>query len=415
MASLSPLYNKPDIVLEKTVPHALETVKPPSRPSSALSSSHLSIVQQSIYQPPSESSISGFSSNGTRPSLWLQCTLSKLVLELASDKLKDKVIGSKLVVDLDDNKQGPRECSQAIYKYESEELSFSLDKQEKGLNCQVKVSSLEGYQCLQADQRAAIQIGNDMFEKLFSSKCAVLSEQVSQRVEFVSGSLGPMQSPAWESRTSGTTGNLTSHGSFLVLDIKDHFQPHQAMQVKLQVQMFEVVVSAPLVKRAMDILEGISGSSQKNDSPTTEVAAGIWPHLDLKLDCFRVLFPTTSSSMSSSTGLIFDVGGALVRSDFNYPVSRMEVNASALRRLSIMAAEKRIPPLPGYEVQVFAVHLLGLNLETKDGDSTQIASNYNPVSVFPILATAGIEIQLSPALQWPPYCTTHTDKVQYLN
>ena len=91
-----------------------------------------------------------------------------------------------------------------------------------------------------------------------------------------------------------------------------------------------------------------------------------WPHLDLTLDCCRCLFPSFSSSSPSSCGLLADIGGVTIKSDLNFSIPRFELNTSALRKLTIMAAEKRIPALPGYEIMVFNYQLLGISLVNKE-------------------------------------------------
>ena len=76
-----------------------------------------------------------------------------------------------------------------------------------------------------------------------------------------------------------------------------------------------------------------------------------WPHLDIYMKCFHLLLPT--SSLSST--LVVDCGEMAVTSDFNFPVSRLTVNASSLRKLAVLSGEKRQPPLPGYQLTAQSV------------------------------------------------------------
>lgn len=270
------------------------------------------------------------------------------------------------------------------FKYESDDLSFTLDHQEKRLTCQLKVSSLEGFCSLIKSTQDPTSDYNGMYKKTFSSSCTILDEQLLQKVEAING--GGTRSPVWDRERP--ISNLTlPRGSFVVLDIKSYSEPHRPLEVKLNVQMFEGVVSVPLARAVLDILQVIIVKSERNEQNRNVVNS--WPLMEISLDSFRVLFPC----LSPSSGFLADFGGIFVKSELPYTIDRMEVNSTALRKLSIMAAEKRIPPLPGYEVQVFTLQLLGVNVDRKR------LSQLN-ASVFPILMTAGVQVLYSPALQW---------------
>ena len=371
--SLSPLFNSkdaPDLVVPKTPLDAFN-----KHPASVISSPRHSQISHSIYHPfpASDSSFSIISSSGSQPSLWLQCTLTKLVVDLSAEDESDTKTKKN---DSEKKKE---------FVYESEDISFSLDKQEKRSSCQLKVCTLEGYQKewpnLTKDNK------NWLFEKIFSSRSTILNEKVLQKIEVINDRMGSSRSPVLDKPPM-------SHRNFIVLDIKSHSEVHKSLELSLNVQMFEGVVCVPLTKAVLDILKVIleqTGNQHKSDGATNN-----WPTFEVNLESFRVLFPC----LSASSGLLADIGGVVVKSDLSYPIGRMEVNTAAFRKLNIFVSEKRIPPLPGYEVQLFTLQLLGLNID-----------NNSSVSAYSVLVTNDIQVQHSPALQWPVTASSNREKV----
>ena len=175
-----------------------------------------------------------------------------------------------------------------------------------------------------------------------------------------------------------------------MLDINLHPEQHKPLDVKLNVRMFEGVVSVPLAQGLLDILVNVFALDGEEDGEESDMddVTDIWPLLDISFDSFRLLIP----SLSLSTAILVDVGGVTVQSELSYPLERMEVNAAALRKLSIMVAEKLVPPLPGYEMQLFVLQLIGLNIH----DAGDCRSS---VAAFPILTIANTQIQYSPSLR----------------
>lgn len=353
---------------------------PPIRPSSALSSPHLS--QSLQYIPTTTASDSSYSissiSKTHQPSLWLQCTLTKLVVDLG--------------VSTGSCERTPPVVASHRFVYESDDLSFSLDKQEKYLNCQLKVSTLEGH------YKQPVNNQRNMFCKLFSSKSTVFDEDVLLKVESINRESGSLHSPVLDEQPP--LHGLTSHTSFIVFDLKSYLDPHKPLMVKLHVKMFEAVVTIPLLRTILELIEVTTPTTTHNNDKREDVytCSNRWPQFDISLECFRVLFPCLAPS---TAGILLDTGGVAVKSDLSYPIARMEVNATAFRRLSIMVAEKRIPPLPGYEIQLSNIQLIGLTADWKDDGINHTAC----ISAFPLLTMASSQIQYSPFLQWLPLST----------
>ncbi len=350
-------------------------------PASVLSSPRHS---HSLYHPPaaSDSSFSIISSSGSQPSLWLQCTLAKLVVDL-SVYLKN----NDTKTDSDQRKDNEKN----VFMYESEDISFSLDKKEKHLCCQLKICTLEGYQ-KSSSMSNDVADKNKMFEKIFSSRSTILNEQVLEKIEVINEKTGSSSSsPVLRSA-------MIPHRNFIVFDISSYSDSHKSIELKLHIQMFECVVCVPLIKAVVDIFDVILDYQTNDQRCKRDITTTRWPLFQLNMDSFRFLLP----HLSLSSYLLADIGGITVKSDLSYPIGRLEVNASAFRKLNILAAEKRIPPLPGYEVEVFTLKLIGVNIDKS-------------VSVYPVLETRDIQIQYSPALQWQPVAATSSnrEKVYY--
>lgn len=80
-----------------------------------------------------------------------------------------------------------------------------------------------------------------------------------------------------------------------------------------------------------------------------------WPKLDINVKCFHTIFPTSSSTQSSA--LLLDCQGLQVTSDLDFPITRMLVNPSSMKKLAVQSAEKKQPPLPGYQLLACAMRL----------------------------------------------------------
>ena len=215
--------------------------KPSTAPSSLASSPHLS----SYIHAPSDSSISTLSINGSVPSLWLQLTLGKVVVGVVSERQCPRSDGSDL---------GTK------FIMESEEISFSFDMQEKGNNCQLKLSSME------AHEESIDTNTNRFFTKLFSSQTSVVIEKVAKEIETCLGSsVENIQEHSFKAP-------LTPLATFLLLEIMTHSDDHQATEVKLHVQTFGVVLWLPLVTSILDIYNILSRDYDKE----TKKEVGVW-------------------------------------------------------------------------------------------------------------------------------------------
>lgn len=84
------------------------------------------------------------------------------------------------------------------------------------------------------------------------------------------------------------------------------------------------------------------------------IDVNLYPSLDINLHSFQVLFPSTSSA------LLVNIAKLSICSYLEFPISRMVVNSSAMRKLNILVSEKRAPPLPGYQLNGLSLQLLGI-------------------------------------------------------
>ena len=80
----------------------------------------------------------------------------------------------------------------------------------------------------------------------------------------------------------------------------------------------------------------------------------------MKFNNFNVFI---QSDLTSRSLLVLASEGLCVSSSLDFPVSRLIVNHSAMRRLEIAVHEKRVPPLPGYQLMVYSAQLIGIRRE----------------------------------------------------
>ena len=144
-----------------------------------------------------------------------------------------------------------------MYLAEADEISFSLDVQERISSYQLKLSSLE------ANSSSSSAHYSSSFTKLFSSSSSVVTATVAKEIESQLGSVNgecnisfPVSPPS-----------PATLPSFLLLEIAS---PHKyessslPTKVKLHVQMFEGVLWLPLVGAILDILEELNDNIYNN-------------------------------------------------------------------------------------------------------------------------------------------------------
>lgn len=66
------------------------------------------------------------------------------------------------------------------------------------------------------------------------------------------------------------------------------------------------------------------------------------------------------ASVEGRNLLLLTCEGLTISSSLHYPVSRLVVNHSAMKRLDIAVSEKRVPPLPGYQLLAYSTQLIGI-------------------------------------------------------
>lgn len=256
-----------------------------------------------------------------------------------------------------------------VYTIEAEELSFTLDHQDRATSYHLKLSSL------QANTNDNTSSSNDnrddggcngrrIHARLFSSKCPVLTDSMSKLVDLTYGRpVSPPFSPPTSQR---------GKGSFIIMEVITHTESHRPTKVKLVVQMFQMVLWMPLFECLVDILGACIEKRESSEFGGRGLdngrghAAKIWPHLSIVFRSSRFVLPGDSSVGHASFALLIDSESFSITSDLDFPISRHVLNSVALRKLSTAAAERRIPPLPGYQALSHSVQCIGVTWSTND-------------------------------------------------
>lgn len=138
-----------------------------------------------------------------------------------------------------------------MYVVEADEISFSLDVQEKIRNFQLKLSSLEGVSC--SLPLKTPHSPSPSFTKLFSSSSSVVVATVAKEIEKQLGSVNGDQHVLSLPFFAHSPANLPS---FLLLEVVSPVKEDSShsSKVRLHVQTFEAVVWLPLVAAILDIL-----------------------------------------------------------------------------------------------------------------------------------------------------------------
>ena len=84
----------------------------------------------------------------------------------------------------------------------------------------------------------------------------------------------------------------------------------------------------------------------------------MWPTVELNFECFRVILPDQDSSHC----LLLNTEGLRVTSgvDFAGPEVRLVTDPLAYQRLSLLSSERRQPPLPAYQLDVYSLAVWGV-------------------------------------------------------
>lgn len=112
----------------------------------------------------------------------------------------------------------------------------------------------------------------------------------------------------------------------------------------------------------------------------------IWPVLDIKVDCFRIIVPDDSFNAA----LLLSMGSACLTSNLDYPISRLIINSSLYKKLNTMVHEHKRPRLPAYQLDICSLGCWGYQVE-KDKFT----------SVLPIMLSCELRVLFSPALLIP--------------
>ncbi len=86
--------------------------------------------------------------------------------------------------------------------------------------------------------------------------------------------------------------------------------------------------------------------------------------MELNLECFRVIIPDRDFSHC----LLLNTEGLRVTSrvDFAGPEVRLVTHPLAYQRLSLLSSERKQPPLPVYQMDVYSLALWGVAKESGD-------------------------------------------------
>lgn len=105
-------------------------------------------------------------------------------------------------------------------------------------------------------------------------------------------------------------------------------------------------------------LQGATSKSERDSKPTAVVDGRFWPRLEISVECFRVVLPSTDYS----NALLLSISGVQVTSSVDYvgPDVRFIVNPNAFKKLSHLSSEKRQPPLPAYQLDAYSISLWGM-------------------------------------------------------
>lgn len=109
----------------------------------------------------------------------------------------------------------------------------------------------------------------------------------------------------------------------------------------------------------------------------------IWPTMDIKVDCFRVIIPDGDFN----SALLISMDSTCLTSNLDYPVSRMIVNPSLYKKLNAVVHDHKRPRLPAYQLDVCSLGCWGYH-----GNASKLTS------VLPIMLSCELRLLFSPAL-----------------
>lgn len=205
--------------------------------SSNSSHSLASIPHLSLSRQPSESSASTYSLPS--PSLWIQLTVSRVVVELSPSE-QNRPVSRK------DFKW---------YTVEIEDTSLSVDTQGQSTSYQLKIFSLEAYK----EKSTTGSKGETPFIKLFSSTRSILRDSVKDMVEV-----------QWLPR--GAVVVPPSPANFLTIDVVTSEESHRPMEIKAITQSFECVLELTALDCVLELVRAAELSSLTCEGTVTQVS-----------------------------------------------------------------------------------------------------------------------------------------------
>ena len=110
----------------------------------------------------------------------------------------------------------------------------------------------------------------------------------------------------------------------------------------------------------------------------------MWPTLDVKVDCSRVIIPDGDFK----SALLLCMDSACLTSNLDYPVSRMIVNSSLYKKINTIVHDHKRPRLPAYQLDMCSLGCWGY----------QSNNNNKLTAVLPIMLSCELRVLFSPAL-----------------
>ena len=288
-------------------------------------------------------------------------------------------------------------------------VSLQLDVQEKYMDAVFKVASMEC--ALAKKDSASLEEWISYFpggnRKLFSSSGSTLPESLSPLTPPSMPPLSEVTIPSSSSTSTAAAAALGGGGtlispqahqrrSFILVKAKLPRSEYQAVKnakVYLNLHEFELVAWLPVLDFVRGIVSAFAsrGSEAVEVKPSHAIDVSAWPSLEVSLESFRVVLPTADFS----DVLLLSTGGAHVTSALDWASSdvRFIVNSGAFRRLCLLSSERRLPPLPAYQLSAYSITLWGITKTTTP-----------PGSVKPLLLTSSVDVRVvyTPPLTAPP-------------
>ena len=98
--------------------------------------------------------------------------------------------------------------------------------------------------------------------------------------------------------------------------------------------------------------------------PQVATEVGSWPAIKASVECCRFVLPSSDYTNS----ILCNVGRIAMSTSLDYPTTdvRYIVSTSAFRRLAHLSSDKKQPPLPAYQMDVYSMSVWGIRREEEE-------------------------------------------------